>query len=251
MIRFLLSVLLLIASLLPARAAEAGTTNLTAETILARVLANRPLKDFSLKARLFVTRDDPRFMDLLIKNLPTETRTIFRSGKTELLSIQPVHGISRLFLRGTGELTGTQRMESLTGSHFHFYDLSLPFLHWSNPKLITKEDRVRGRNCFTIEATATNEPYARVKMWIDQEFYGFLRAEAYNADGDTVKRFAVTSFKHLGDYWIPRSIEVATVPPGQSLPAEERSRLEIYEGNYDTKLPEELFLPEKFGAAKP
>ena len=90
-----------------------------------------------------------------------------------------------------------------------------------------------------------------MKLWIDQEFYGFLRAEAYNTDGDTVKRFAVTSFKHLGEYWIPRSIEVATVPPGQALPSDERSQLEIYEGNYDTKLPEELFLPEKFGAAKP
>ena len=63
------------------------------------------------------------------------------------------------------------------------------------------------------------------------------------------RRFAITSFKRLGDVWIPRGLEAAFVPPGQSLPAQEKSRLEIYEGDYEALLPAEWFSTDRFAAA--
>jgi hypothetical protein len=56
----------------------------------------------------------------------------------------------------------------------------------------------------------------------------------------------ITSFKRVGDLWIPRGIDCSFVPPSQSLPSAEKSRLEIYTGNYDAKLPAEAFDPSRF-----
>jgi hypothetical protein len=219
-------------------------------TILARVLANRPLQDFSLKARLFATRDKIVPVDLFVKHAPNETRTIYRADKTELLVIQPVHGPPRFFLKRAGELTGARRMDKFLGSQFSVYDLGLGFLQWPDPKLIG-EQRLRGRDCYLVEVSSETEPYKHVKLWIDKEYAALLRAEAFDENGDLVKRFAITSFKRLGNFWIPRGIEIASVPPGQSLPAEEKSRLEILEGNYETKLPTEMFKAALYNEGKP
>jgi len=229
--------------------ADPVPTNQTAQAILDRMLTNRPMKDFSLKARLFVGSGDPIPVEILTKNTAEETRTIYRAGQTEALIVQPLRGEPRFYLRGAGELTGAQRTASLLSSQFAYYDLGLPFLRWPNAKLLD-EDRVRGRDCFAIESAAEGEPYARVKMWIDKEYYALLRAEAFDVQGNLVRRFAVTSFKKIGDVWIPRGLEASSLPPGQSLPNQEKSRLDVYEGNYDTKFPSDWFATERFKADK-
>lgn len=227
--------------------ADPVSTNWDARVILEKVLANRPTKDFSLKARLFVGQDDPVMVEILVKNTPTETRTIYRGGQTQALVVQPVKGESGFYLKGVGELTGTRRTERLLGSEFSYYDLALPYLRWPNPKMIDPDDRVRGRDCFAIEIAAEGEPYAHVKIWIDKEYYALLRAEAFDKDGNLVRRFAVTSFKKIGEAWVPRGLEAAILPPGQSLPNQQKSRLEVYEGDYGTQLPAEWFAVEGFG----
>ncbi len=227
--------------------ADSGSTNLTAQAILDRVLANRPQKDFLLKARLFAGTADPLPVEILVKNTAGETRTLYRGSNTEALVVQPVHGEPKFYLQGTGELTGNRRTQKLLGSNFTYYDLGLTFLRWPNVKLLD-EERVRARDCFLIEAKADGEPYARVKLWIDKEYYALLRAEAFDANDSLVRRFAVTSFKKIGDIWIPRGLEASRVPPAQSLPSEEKSRLEVYEGDYDKLLPAEWFATGKFRA---
>jgi outer membrane lipoprotein-sorting protein len=155
----------------------------------------------------------------------------------------------RFYLGGTNELTGLRRTERFLGSHFTYYDLGAPFLLWQNEKFLG-EDIMRGQECFILETATSNAPYARVKMWIHKEYFALLRAEAFDDGGALVKRFMISSFKKIGDVWIPRGVEIADVPPGQALPAQEKSRLEIYEGNYDTELPAEWFLPERFSELK-
>lgn len=236
----MLSVIALVSLFAFSVQADVAPTNQDARTILAHVLANRPTKDFSLKARLFVGRGDPVPVDILMKNSPAETRTIYRAGQIEALVVQPVRDAPQFYLCGRGELTGAQRSEKFLGSDFTYYDLGLPFLQWSAAKFLG-EERVRGRDCYAIESTADGEPYARVKMFIDKEYFALLRSEAFDANEILVRRFAITSFKRLGDLWIPRGLEAGYVPPGQSLPSQEKSRLEIYEGNYEAVLPTEKF----------
>lgn len=245
----MLSVIALV-SLFAFRArADVVTTNQDARAILARVLANRPSRDFSLKARLFVGHADAVPVDILMKNTADETRTIYRAGQTAALIVQPVHGAPTFYVRGQGQLTGTERTKKFLGSDFTYYDLGLPFLHWPTAQFLG-EERVRGRDCYAIESTADGEPYARVKMWIDKEFFALLKAEAFDAKGTLLRRFAVTSFKKIGDFWIPRGLEEAELLPGQALPSEEKSRLEIYEGNYDTTLPAEEFSRDQYKQQK-
>ena len=236
---------------LAAAAAQADSVDSTndARAILHRVLANRPTKDFVLKARLFPTRENPIPLEILVKNTETDTRTIYRTNGFALLVIQPVQAEPRFYLGGTNELTGLRRTERLLGSHFTYYDLGVPFLHWTNEKFLG-EDIMRGQECFVLETAATNAPYARVKMWIHKDYFALLRAESFDVGGALVKRFAIASFSKIGEVWIPLGVEIADVPPGQALPAQEKSRLEIYEGNYDTRLPAEWFLPERFAGLK-
>ena len=213
--------------------------------VIEHMLAHRAQQDFSLQARLEVTRDQTTNLTLLVHNTPTETRTIFRAGTTELLIVQPVTGTPRWFLRGAGELTGARRMGKLLGSEFTFYDLGMPFLRWPDAKL-TGSARARGLDCFVLEMTATNQPYGRVKLWVDQKYFALLRVEAYDPNEGLVRRMAITSFKRLGELWLPRGIEMAFVPPHQALPAEEKSRLEIYAGDYAAQLPADWFATDKF-----
>lgn len=218
-----------------------------ARALLQRVITNRAAKDLALKARLFLTREKFVPVEILIQNRPTETRTLYRTETTRFLVVQPLAGEPSLFLAGTGELTGKQRLEKLMGSEFVYYDLGLPFLRWPDAKLLG-DDRIRGRDCLLVESRATDQPYARVKLWLDKEYGALLRVEAFNADDQLLRRFAVTSFKRVGEAWIPRGLESATVPSGQALPAEERSRLDVYDGDYDAKLPAEWFDPARFAA---
>jgi hypothetical protein len=239
---------LLLAAVVSAQEKEEPKPLPKVETIVQRVWANRAQKDFSLKARLFVDREKAVLLDIFIKNLPDEARTIYRAEKTELLVVQSQREVPRFYLAGAGELTTTkQRMGKLLDSWASYYDLGMSFLSWPNPKLIG-EDRMRGQDCWLIEVKSDTEPYRRVKFWVQEEYFALLRAEAFDADENPVKRISISSFKRIGDVWIPRGMEFAFVPPGQSLPATERSRLEIYDGNYDARLPLSQFDPARFGA---
>ena len=213
--------------------------------VIQRMLAHRAQQDFSLQARLDVNRDQSTNLTMLVHNTPTETRTIFRAGTTDLLIVQPVSGGPRWFLRGTGELTGAALLKKWLGSEFTYYDLGMPFLHWPDAKLIG-ESRARGQDCLILEMTATNQPYGRVKLWVEKRYNALLRAEAFDPNEALVRRLAITSFRRLGELWIPRGIEMAFIPPHQALPAEEKSRLEIFAGDYNAKLPSEWFAEDKF-----
>lgn len=230
--------------------ADGVTSTNDARAILQRVIANRPTRDFVLKARLLPTRDASFIpLEILVKNTVADTRTIYRATGFSLLVVQPLQAEPRFYLGGTNELTGLRRTERLLGSHFTYYDLGVPFLRWPNEKFIG-DDIMRGQECFVLETAVTNAPYARVKMWIQKDYFALLRAEAFDDGGALIRRFAIASLKKIGDVWIPRGIEIADVPPGQALPAQEKSRLEIYDGDYDTKLPVEWFLPERFAELK-
>jgi hypothetical protein len=230
--------------------AEEAGTNFNAAAVLERTRAHRVLTDLSLKARLFVSRAEIVEVTMLVKNTPSEARTIYRTGATDLLVIQPVAGAPRWFLKGAGELTGEKLLEKFARSQFTFYDLGAPFLQWSNATAAGL-DRYRGRNCYLVELTAEGQPYRRAKVWLDQEFFGMVRAELYDANDGLARRLTITSFKRVGEVWIPRGIDMAFVPPRQALPAEEKSRLEIYEGNYDAQLPAEWFAETAYAAPPP
>ncbi|MCX7888062.1 MAG: outer membrane lipoprotein-sorting protein, partial [Verrucomicrobiae bacterium] len=165
------------------------------ESILQRVWANRASTDLALKGRLFIERNRHMPVEVRIKNLADEVRTVYRGDKLELLVVQVPRRSTRFYLAGRGELTTPQQqMERVLGSWISYYDLGLPFLSWPNPKFLG-EDRMRGQDCYVLEVKSDSAPYRRVKLWIHNEYFALLKAEAFDADENPVKRITVTSFK--------------------------------------------------------
>lgn len=234
-----LVVLLVLVFGVPARGDSNPTVD-RAAAIIDQVQAQRATGDFSLKARLFVTRDEVQPVTILVKNTAAETRAIYRGADWELLVIQPRATAPRFFLKGVGELTGDQRQGRIAGSAIAYADLGFGFLSWPDPTWL-EEARIRGRNCDVIEVRSGDQQSARVKMWVDREYRAVLRAEMFDAEGMLVKRYALGSVLRVGEMYVPRGMEFHFVPPGQALPSQERSRLEIYQGEYDTQLPAAWF----------
>jgi hypothetical protein len=239
--RFFLLVLL--GGVLIARADEPAPVD--AEALLRRACAQRATTDFALKGRLWIERQPPVLIELWVHNSPHETRSLYRVGGQELLIVQPVGAPPRWYQLGTGELTGTNQTARWAGSHFTAYDLALPFVGWAGAKLVG-EEKHRGQNCYLVEVTAPDAPYAKARLWLAREYGALLRVDLFDSDEALVRRLTVGSFKRLGELWIPRSLEVTVNLRFQSLPAQEKSRLEIYDGSYDTPLPAALLDEKRF-----
>ncbi len=138
----------------------------------------------------------------------------------------------------------------MLGSQITAYDLGAPFFDWPQAEYLG-EDRQRGRTCHLINLQ-NPDPQAtvgRVQLWLDKEFRGLLRADAYNRNGDKIRQLQVTSFRRVDQVWIPRGMTVSFYPPGQSLPATEKSRLIVRDNNDDAQLDPALFDPARFDQA--
>ena len=104
-------------------------------------------------------------------------------------------------------------------------DLTLDFLWWPRCVLVG-EDSVRGRAAIVADVYPPDglaqPPYARVRVWIDQQAFFLLRAQGYNAQ-DTLKReLWVKSFKKIDDRWMIKDLEV------QRYPSKQRTKLRVY-----------------------
>ncbi|MDW8343529.1 MAG: outer membrane lipoprotein-sorting protein [Verrucomicrobiae bacterium] len=214
-----------------------------AEELLKRVWSQRPRKDLELRGRLWNAREEDTAITVLAQYRDDETRTVYRTERVELLVIQPLSRPARLYLRGSGELRGAARWATFPGTSIAFADLAMEFLGWAaEPKI--GQERVRGRDCYRVETVAAaghDEPHRRARIWIDREYLAVLRVELIDANDRVARRLAVTSFRRVDDVWIPRQIEIAHIPRGQALPAQERSRMEFLSGNFDATLPAQLF----------
>ncbi|HZF02045.1 MAG TPA: outer membrane lipoprotein-sorting protein [Methylomirabilota bacterium] len=102
-------------------------------------------------------------------------------------------------------------------------DLGLEFFHWPEQKIIKKEFS-RGRGCMVLESTNPNPSpngYSRVVSWIDEESYGIVHAEAYDANGKLLKVFDPKSFKKVNGQWELQDMEIRNVQTGS------RTRIEF------------------------
>lgn len=90
------------------------------------------------------------------------------------------------------EVTPDQTMIPFAGSDFWIADLGLEFLHWPKQRLLKKEMR-HSKSCEVLESINPHPVpggYARVVSWIMIESpHGIIHADAYDAQGQVVKRF--------------------------------------------------------------
>jgi YD repeat-containing protein len=102
------------------------------------------------------------------------------------------------------ELTSAQTMVPFAGSDFWVADLGLEFLHWPKQRLLKKEMR-HSKSCEVLESV-NPQPlpggYARVVSWIMIENpHGIIHADAYDAQGQILKRFDPANVEKIqGEY---------------------------------------------------
>lgn len=94
-------------------------------------------------------------------------------------------------------------------------DLSLSFLWWTGGKTVDRE-KVRGHTCWVVNTPApageAGHAYSRVRMWIDAKVLMLLKAEAFDHEGNMVRRLLVDSFKKIDEVWFIKDIDVYSFP---------------------------------------
>lgn len=107
-------------------------------------------------------------------------------------------------------LSGDEAVLPFADSDFWLVDLGLEFLRWPYQRVLRSETR-KGRPCRVLEsrpARVRPDNYARVLSWVDREYRGLLRAEAYGADGRMWKEFSIGSFKKVQGNWLLKQMEM-------------------------------------------
>jgi hypothetical protein len=102
------------------------------------------------------------------------------------------------------ELTPDQTMIHFAGSDFWVADLGLEFLHWPKQRMLRKEMR-HSKSCEVLESINPHPVpggYARVVSWIMIESpHGIIHADAYDAQGQILKRFDPANVEKIqGEY---------------------------------------------------
>jgi hypothetical protein len=102
------------------------------------------------------------------------------------------------------ELTPAQTMIPFAGSDFWVADLGLEFLHWPKQRLLKKEMR-HSKSCEVLESVNPQPVpggYARVVSWIMIENpHGIIHADAFDAQGQVLKRFDPANVEKIqGEY---------------------------------------------------
>ena len=102
------------------------------------------------------------------------------------------------------KLAPDQTMIPFAGSDFWVADLGLEFLHWPQQRLLKKEMR-HSKSCEVLESVNPHPVpggYARVVSWIIIESpHGIVHADAYDAQGELLKRFDPTNLEKIqGEY---------------------------------------------------
>ncbi len=101
-------------------------------------------------------------------------------------------------------LAPDQTMGPVAGSDFWVADLGLEFLHWPRQRVLTYEMR-HSKSCKKLESVNPQPApggYARVVSWIMRETpHGIVHADAYDAQGDVLKRFDPKNLEKVqGEY---------------------------------------------------
>ncbi|MBL7114858.1 MAG: outer membrane lipoprotein-sorting protein [Kiritimatiellae bacterium] len=104
-------------------------------------------------------------------------------------------------------------------------DLTLDFLWWPRCVLVG-DDSVKGRTAIVADVYPPDKlvkpPYARVRVWIDQQAYFLLRAQGYSTQDTLERELWVKSFKKIDDRWMIKDLEV------QRHPSKQRTKLRVY-----------------------
>ena len=211
---------------LPARAADLPRP----ETLTRAVINHLPQKPVILTGRLTADRAATGTVSTLgIEILITATNgqvfgrytlTDSFGDQTEQLTVTrqlDAPAVTRYWVgHPPVETNLTDLFQIVNHSEISWMDLTLGFLWWPAGATIGKEE-VKGQMCYVVDMlspTPARNRYATMRIWIEERVGMLLQAEAYNPNGDLVRRMSIKSFKKIDDQWMIKDLELRTFPDG-------------------------------------
>lgn len=102
------------------------------------------------------------------------------------------------------------------GSDFSLGDFGLDFLHWPVQRRLKGEMRL-GQPCYVLESSNPGGgEIVRVKSYIDEDSGGPLEAEAFDAQGNMIKKFSLhgSSVKKINGRWQLQKMDIGNKKTG-------------------------------------
>ncbi len=125
---------------------------------------------------------------------------------------------------------------AIQNTDLSWLDLTLSFLWWRGGS-IKGSEQIRGRNCTIIEVPApktSQHQYAYVRLWIDDEMFMLLQAEAYNKQHLPIRKLWIRSMMKADNRWMIKDMEIQ----GESV--KHRTKLHITNVTDNKQQPESL-----------
>lgn len=84
------------------------------------------------------------------------------------------------------------------GSILSYDDLALRFLYWTDTKILGSE-KIRSLPCWQLRLAppSRQSTYGVVHLWVNKQSGAFLRADAFDWNGDRIRRFEVLSTQQI------------------------------------------------------
>lgn len=234
-IQFVLAALIL----LFATGGQAETTNdLSTAEIQGRQLAQQlceaqPAENFTNTGVLQIRpKDGPRselHFQFRAEITPTNWQGIYETtSESYRVEFKIIHNDDQVdyYEVRNGQAEQVPPTTSFAGSDFYLSDLGLEFFHWSAQKILPNPTSLKlGRSYKLLESTnpdSSTNGYSRVLSWIDRESGGILQAEAYDTQGNVLKKFYPKDYKKdANGHWQLKMMEMDNVQTGS------RTRLEF------------------------
>lgn len=112
--------------------------------------------------------------------------------------------------------TGSNRYQEIRHTGVSYDDLSLSFLYWPKPHVVKKEF-LRGMKVAVIElpspTSQEHSPYGSARLWIDINNGMPLRMEAFDRQGNLLKRFEIISAQKIENLWMLKEMRIETFDP--------------------------------------
>lgn len=200
------------------------------EFVQSRLWNNMRLQDFKLEG---VIRTPKKTYPITLRTRDREMIYEFKDRPLQLrVIISPV--LSSIERRSNAsddwkEITGTERTKPILDTDITYEDLCLDFIRWDNVHPIGT-DSIKTLSAWAFEARPDGiSLYDKVRYWISSDFFAFLRVDAYNKQGQVIKRVEVNGVQQIGQAYVIKEMQISTLIPGREL-SSSRTYVEIHEG---------------------
>lgn len=200
--------------------------------VLARLWRNLQLQDFKLEGYVrtekkkypIVLRTKGREMVYEFQDQPLQLRVFLNSDQSVMAK-----------RANSGEawkpVIGKERLKAILDTDITYEDLGMEFLRWDEVKAVGK-DSIKTLPTWVFEAkpNATQaSSYTKAKYWVSTQYYAFLQVDAFNSQGQVVKRVEVNGIQKIGVAYVIQEMQVSTMIPGRDL-SSSRTWIDIRKG---------------------